>query len=134
MFPRLRDRFGAALDTVVEFSTLGEYRLGAFAPAPAGALPADSDRAANDSGWEASPAAAGGDTGAVAARRTVAGGAAALHGDAQGCEAQGRALLGASAATPAARCRLPASRWRDRRSGSATPLEQLCLLEQPPAA
>jgi hypothetical protein len=30
MFPRLRERFGSALDLVVEFSTLGEYRLDAL--------------------------------------------------------------------------------------------------------
>ena len=43
MFPQLRQRIGPALDLIVEFSTLGEYRLGAdgvvypasaFAPAP----------------------------------------------------------------------------------------------------
>jgi hypothetical protein len=33
MFPHLRERFGSALDVLVEFSTLGEYRLG-----PDGAL------------------------------------------------------------------------------------------------
>src|SRR5215212_7800804 len=32
MFERLKDRIGTALDCLVEFSTLGEYRL----PAPAG--------------------------------------------------------------------------------------------------
>ena len=43
MFPQLRQRIGPALDVIVEFSTLGEYRLGAdgvvypasaLAPAP----------------------------------------------------------------------------------------------------
>ncbi|MFL6252464.1 MAG: hypothetical protein ACJ75N_18430, partial [Actinomycetes bacterium] len=64
MFPRLRDRFGAALDTVVEFSTLGEYRLGASAPSPTGARPTVSDnRAEPASGWEVSPAVAGEDPG-----------------------------------------------------------------------
>jgi hypothetical protein len=118
MFPRLRDRFGAALDTVVEFSTLGEYRLGASAPAPASALPADSDnRVGPISGWEVLPAFAGEDPGTVTTRRTVAGGAAALHGI-----AARRALLGAPAATPAAR--------RQRRPGAPPPPEQLCLFEQ----
>lgn len=119
MFPRLRDRFGAALDTVVEFSTLGEYRLGASAPAPASALPADSDnRVGPISGWEVLPASsAGEDPGTVTTRRTVAGGAAALHGI-----AARRALLGAPAATPAAR--------RQRRPGAPPPPEQLCLFEQ----
>src|SRR2546423_15076634 len=106
MFPRIRDRFGAALDTFVEFSTLGEYRLGAQAPAPANALPAASDGVGPDFGWEAAPAASGADAEAEPARRAVAGGAAALHGD-----ALGRALLGAPAATPAAprRCERQAS-------------------------
>jgi hypothetical protein len=40
MFPQLRERIGPALDLVVEFSTLGEYRLGADgALHPASALP-----------------------------------------------------------------------------------------------
>ena len=129
MFPRLRDRFGAALDTVVEFSTLGEYRLGAFAPEPASARPAVSDRAGTAFGWEVPPASPGGDAGAALAHRTVAGGAAALHGN-----AHGRALLGAPAATPAARCRLPVPRPRPRRPGSPAPVEQLCLFEQAPPA
>ena len=35
MFPGLRHRFDTALDLIVEFSTLGEYRLAAEAiPAP----------------------------------------------------------------------------------------------------
>src|SRR5215211_189006 len=118
MFPRLRDRFGAALDTVVEFSTLGEYRLGASAPTPASARPAVSDnRVGPSSGWEVSPAAAAEDPGTVTTRRTVAGGAAALHGN-----ASRRALLGAPAATPAAR--------RRRRPGAPPPPEQICLTQQ----
>jgi hypothetical protein len=128
MFPRLRDRFGAALDTVVEFSTLGEYRFGAYASLPASALPADPEnRAGTQSGWEALPAVSGGDAGTDQARRTVAGGAATLPGD-----AFGRALLGASAATPAARRpqshRRPAlTIERERRPGAPRPAEQPCL-------
>src|SRR5215207_1198454 len=95
MFPRLRDRFGAALDTVVEFSTLGEYRLRARALGPTGAPPAVPDRVGPSPGWEASLAAFGEDAGTDQTHRTVAGGAATLHGD-----ALGRALLEASAATP----------------------------------
>ena len=121
MFPRLRDRFGAALDTVVEFSTLGEYRLGAPAPAPASARPAASDRVELDSGWEAPPTLVGGDAGTGSTHRTVAGGAAALHGN-----ASRRALLGAPAATPAAR--------RQRRPGTPPPPEQVCLAQQASAA
>jgi hypothetical protein len=109
MFPRLRDRLGEALDTVVDFSTLGEYRL------PRISEPCN--RVAPTFGWEVSVANAAGDAGAGTARRTVAGGAAALHGD-----AFGRALLGASAATPAARRLL-----RARRPGAPPPPEQPCL-------
>jgi hypothetical protein len=127
MFPRLRDRFGAALDSVVEFSTLGEYRFGATASSPAGALPAvPAHWAGPNFGWEAPPALADGDAGADEARRIVAGGAAALHGD-----AHGRALLGASAATPAARRRLShrprLALERRRHRGSPVPPEQPCL-------
>jgi hypothetical protein len=134
MFPRLRDRFGAALDTVVEFSTLGEYRLGVPASSPPSALPAVPEHWAGPHfGWEAPAALAAGDAGTDEARRTVAGGAAALHGD-----APGRALLGASAATPAARRplshrpRRPLSHRprraleRRRRPGAPLPPEQAC--------
>jgi hypothetical protein len=38
MFPGLRQRFGVALELVVEFSTLGEYRMDAAGDHPAGAL------------------------------------------------------------------------------------------------
>jgi hypothetical protein len=108
MFPRLRDRLEVALDTVVDFSTLGEYRL-ADSPEPC-------NRVAPTFGWEVSAAQAVGDAGAGSARRTVAGGAAALHGG-----ASGRALLGVPAATPAAR------RRRARRPGAPPPPEQACV-------
>jgi hypothetical protein len=70
MFPQLKDRIGTALDIVVEFSTLGEYRLVADgAQAPASALAAVS---------EGEPQMGGAGRSAVraAVRRTVAGGAA----------------------------------------------------------
>jgi len=82
MFPQLRQRIGPALDLIVEFSTLGEYRLdadgvlrhaSALAPAP--------ERAPQLGGAGDSV------TGRAAVRRIVAGGAAGL----------------APAATPAAR-------------------------------
>src|SRR4051794_18896108 len=126
MFPRLRDRFGAALDTVVEFSTLGEYRLGASAPASASAQPAVSEGVGPSFGWEAAPATPDADAGAGPAHRTVAGGAAAFHGD-----AFGRALHGTPAATPAAgRPREHLARQRvvrRRRPGTPRPAEQGCL-------
>jgi hypothetical protein len=88
MFPQLRERLGTALDLVVEFSTLGEYTLGApDATQPAGAPASPSEQHA--------PQLGGADrvVGQAAVRRTVAGGTAASRGK----------TLGAPAATPAAR-------------------------------
>jgi hypothetical protein len=82
MFPQLRQRIGPALDLLVEFSTLGEYRMdteGVLRPASAFAHAS-----------ECAPQLGGaGDSvaGRAAVRRIVAGGAAGL----------------APAATPAAR-------------------------------
>ena len=82
MFPQLRQRIGPALDLIVEFSTLGEYRLDADGVLrPAGALALASERAPQLGGAGDSVA------GRAAVRRIVAGGAAGL----------------APAATPAAR-------------------------------
>jgi hypothetical protein len=72
MFPQLRERFGSALDLVVEFSTLGEYRLGADGAVwPASALAPASERAPQLGGAGDHPLAA-----QAAVRRIVAGGAA----------------------------------------------------------
>jgi hypothetical protein len=82
MFPQLRQRIGPALDLIVEFSTLGEYRMytdGVLRPASAFAHA--SERAPQLGGAGESLA------GRAAVRRIVAGGAAGL----------------APAATPAAR-------------------------------
>jgi hypothetical protein len=82
MFPQLRQRIGPALDLIVEFSTLGEYRLDADGVLrPASALAHASERAPQLGGAGDSVA------GRAAVRRIVAGGAAGL----------------APAATPAAR-------------------------------
>ena len=68
MFPRIREQSGTALDLIVEFSTLGEYRLVADGPGASGA-PADAPGQA--------PQLGGADPQALraAVRRTVAGGA-----------------------------------------------------------
>ncbi|MFN2617318.1 MAG: hypothetical protein ABR581_09375 [Thermoleophilaceae bacterium] len=67
MFPTLRQRLGDALDLVVEFSTLGEYRLGVQdAPLPSGAPPAAGAIAPGMGG-------AGLSAGRAPGRRTVAG-------------------------------------------------------------
>ncbi len=68
MFPRLREQIGTALDLIVEFSTLGEYRLAVDA-AGAASAPADAPSQAPQMGG-AGPTAL-----RAAVRRTVAGGA-----------------------------------------------------------
>jgi hypothetical protein len=73
MFPQLRQRFGPALDLLVEFSTLGEYRLDADGVlCPASALAHAPERAPQLGG--------AGDTvvARAAVRRIVAGGAVGL--------------------------------------------------------
>jgi hypothetical protein len=71
MFPQLRERIGSALDLVVEFSTLGEYRLGADGAVwPASALTLAPEREPQ-LGGAGDPLAA-----QAAVRRIVAGGAA----------------------------------------------------------
>ena len=71
MFPRFREQIGTALDLIVEFSTLGEYRLMADGPGASGA-PADAPGQA--------PQLGGADPQALraAVRRTVAGGATGM--------------------------------------------------------
>jgi len=68
MFPRFREQIGTALDLIVEFSTLGEYRLAVDGPGASGA-PAEAPGQA--------PQLGGADPQALraAVRRTVAGGA-----------------------------------------------------------
>ena len=83
MFPQLRQRIGPALDLIVEFSTLGEYRLDVDGVLrTASALAPASERAPQLLGGAGDSVA-----GRAAVRRIVAGGAAGL----------------APAATPAAR-------------------------------
>ena len=68
MFPRLREQIGTALDLIVEFSTLGEYRLAADVPGASGAL-ADASGQAPQLGGAGSSLYL-----CAAVRRTVAGG------------------------------------------------------------
>ena len=97
MFPRFREQIGTALDLIVEFSTLGEYRLAADMPGAASA-PADAPGQAPQLGGAGTHALR------AAVRRTVAGGATGM----------------VPVATPAAR-RLRGS------CGAPQPGEQLCL-------
>ena len=69
MFPRLREQIGTALDLIVEFSTLGEYRLVVDAPGGASA-PVEAPSQAPQMGGVGARAPR------AAVRQTVAGGAA----------------------------------------------------------
>jgi hypothetical protein len=103
MFPRFREQIGTALDLIVEFSTLGEYRLAADGLG-ASSAPADaSDQAPQLGGAGPSLVLR------AAVRRTVAGGPT------------GRVPV----ATPAAR-RLRERKPLERRPTPKAP-EQLCL-------
>ena len=99
MFPRLREQIGTALDLLVEFSTLGEYRLAIEAPGAPGA-PADAPgQAPQMGGASALPLRA-------AVRRTVAGGAT---GETPVATPAARRLIAeANAVAPSARPAKPA--------------------------
>jgi hypothetical protein len=71
MFPQLRERIGPALDLVVEFSTLGEYRLNADGVLRAASALARAPEREPQMGGAGAPNAA-----RAAVRRIVAGGAA----------------------------------------------------------
>jgi hypothetical protein len=104
MFPQLRQRIGPALDLIVEFSTLGEYRLGADGVVhPASALAHASERAPQ-LGGAGDPLVA-----QAAVRRIVAGGAVGI----------------APAASPAARRAV--KKERAPRPHVTARHEQLCL-------
>jgi hypothetical protein len=105
MFPGFRDRFGAALDLIVEFSTLGEYGP---------AAPAAGSPSAPLTGSEQGPrlGGAGGDVARAAGRRNVVGGAVA-----SGRGSVPSAPHPGAAATPAAR-RLAAAGCREKRDAA----------------
>jgi hypothetical protein len=124
MFPQLRERFGSALDLVVEFSTLGEYRLGADGAVwPASALAPAPERAPQLGGAGDHPLAA-----QAAVRRIVAGGAA---GKVPVATPAARRLAPARApsACPGERRHReqPARRPKKPRPGAPAAPEQLCL-------
>ena len=116
MFPRLRDRFGAAIDLVVEFSTLGEFGYDAGAPQRAIAPSAGSDHEPGMGGAGAiseGPCRPCGErTGRARARIAPAGGAAAVR-----CEPQVGPAPTVQAATPAGR----------RRGACTAPSRALCV-------
>ena len=104
MFPRFREQIGTALDLIVEFSTLGEYRMAADVPG-ASSAPAEAPGQAPQLGG-AGPSLYL----RAAVRRTVAGGPAG-H---------------VPVATPAAR-RLRERRPTATRRPAPAAAEQLCL-------
>jgi hypothetical protein len=97
MFPGLRQRFDAALDLIVEFSTLGEYRLAAPVAGGRASVPVSP----SDSGPRMG--GAGGNAARAAEQQAALGAVVSAQG------AAGRASLRGAAATPAAR-RLAVSR------------------------
>jgi hypothetical protein len=104
MFPRFREQIGTALDLIVEFSTLGEYRLAAEVPG-ASSAPAEASGQAPQMGGTGTSLNL-----CAAVRRTVAGGP----------------IGHVPVATPAAR-RLREPRPAVTRRPAPAAAEQLCL-------
>ena len=114
MFERLKDRFGTALDCLVEFSTLGEYRLAA--PAAAGSASAPPPASSHGSGLGGHELSGNAHPGATSAR--AAGGPA--------CRTVAVGAIGSvPVATSAAR--RPGVRQRRSRRGAPRVAEQPCL-------
>jgi hypothetical protein len=134
MFPRFREQIGTALDLVVEFSTLGEYRLGVSPTPGAPSAPADAPGHAPRLGGSGDPLA-----GRAAVRVGVAGGAAGEVPAATPAAARRhKQRLGAAAPQRAAQadsCRgdrphvvMKPARARSRaRKRTPVAAEQLCL-------
>jgi hypothetical protein len=116
MFPRFREQIGTALDLIVEFSTLGEYRLVADVPGASGA-PADAPGQAPQLGG-AGPHAL-----RAAVRRTVAGGATGMVPVATPAARR----LRAAAHSRAKPSRHVSARAARSRHGTPEAPEQLCL-------
>jgi hypothetical protein len=122
MFPRFREQIGTALDLIVEFSTLGEYRLGVTPTPGAPSAPADAPGRAPRLGG------AGDLAERAAVRRNVAGAAgivpvatpAAVRQHVAACQSERRQASSARARTAS----LPRRRVR---KGAPVAPEQLCL-------
>ncbi len=120
MFPRFREQIGTALDLVVEFSTLGEYRLSVSPTPGAPSAPVDAPGHAPRLGGAGDPIA---ERAAVSAG--VAGGAAGMVPAATPAAAR----LASSAPCQGDRRRIvrePKTRARVRTGAPVAP-EQLCL-------
>jgi hypothetical protein len=135
MFPRLREQLGTALDLIVEFSTLGEYRLGVDCAHGAPSAPADAPSHGPQLGGAGDIALR------AAVRRTVAGGATGIAPVATPAARRLAAAASRGANTPtrdAGECRGDRRRslaetasgrgglTRSRAGAPVTP-EQLCL-------
>lgn len=132
MFPRFREQLGTTLDLIVEFSTLGEYRLGVDCAHGAASAPAVAPDHAPQLGGAGSPA------GRAAVRRIVAGGATGLAPVATpaarrllaSAEAAGEAPSESSTETKRTACRGDRRRTSGTRRVRARPRvasEQLCF-------
>jgi hypothetical protein len=117
MFPRFSEQLGTALDLIVEFSTLGEYRVGAHRADRTASAPAVAPDRAPQLGGAGSPA------GRAAVRRTVAGGAT---GATPVATPAARRALSPDLGCHGDRRRTTAGEPRRRRGAPAAP-EQLCL-------
>jgi hypothetical protein len=115
MFPRFREQIGTALDLIVEFSTLGEYRLAVESPGASGA-PVDAPGQAPQLGGVSAQALR------AAVRRTVAGGATGSTPVATPAARR----LAAHRACDGGRSPRQAARSRARKGAAMAP-EQLCL-------
>jgi hypothetical protein len=118
MFPRFREQIGTALDLIVEFSTLGEYRLAADVPGASSAPAVASGQAPQLGG--AGPSF---DLRA-AVRRTVAGGPT---GHVSVATPAARRLMRSKAPAHVAGAARPPARRPRLRGGAPVAPEQLCL-------
>jgi hypothetical protein len=123
MFPRFREQIGTALDLIVEFSTLGEYRLGVTPTPGAASAPADAPGQAPRLGG------AGDHAERAAVRRNVAGGAAGIVPVATPAAVRAHVATCQEARRKAspAHVRTAARPRRRVRKGAPVAPEQLCL-------
>ena len=120
MFPRFREQIGTALDLVVEFSTLGEYRLSVSPTPGAPSAPVDAPGQAPRLGGAGDPlveraAVSAGVAGGAAGTVPAATPAAARLAPSAPCQGDRRRVV-----------REPKTRARVRKGAPVAP-EQLCL-------
>lgn len=123
MFPRFREQIGTALDLIVEFSTLGEYRLGVTPTPGAPSAPADAPGRAPRLGG------AGDLAERAAVRRNVAGGATGIVPVATPAAVRQHVAACQSVRRQASAAHVHATSLPRRRVRKGAPVapEQLCL-------